>query len=168
MAAHACAAVLRSGEVCGAHKAADVHSRLSGNPEAHPFMDARGGARLNPQSVGRTTYLQSEAHKEAYGNAQGTGCMFEAAGAPGECSRDLTPHHVAPRSVTGSLEESDRYPVIVACAAHNGAVEGDALTRRWAETHSFVWHADGNLYPFRFNVRTYAAAKKQREAMEAR
>lgn len=155
MAANGCAYVLRSGQACGAHKAAPIHSRTSSEPERHPHLDARGAARLAPQSASRTAYVRSEAHQRAYEHVEGE-CIFFAGGAPLDCMGPITPGHIVPRSVAGSLEEADRYPVAPQCARHNRDVDADPELRQWAESHFFQWH-DGRFYRYRYNRALYEA-----------
>lgn len=158
MASRPCAARLASGVPCEAAKNAAIHLRTSGLPDAHPYLDARGAARLAPQSQGRTEYLRSESHQRAYGDAQaadgrGEGvCIAHLGGAPGECSRDRVPHHIAGRGAFGGQEASERrYPVVMVCSYFNGAVESDPATRQWAERSFF--ERDGQEWPFRMRQR---------------
>lgn len=158
MAARPCAARLGSGALCAESKNSPIHLRASGLPGAHPYMDARGAARLAPQSQGRTEYLRSESHQRAYGDAQaadgvGVGvCIAHLGGAPGECSRDRVPHHVLGRGAAGGLEAAERrYPVVMVCSYFNGAVESDPATRQWAERTTF--ERDGQEWPFRMRQR---------------
>lgn len=146
MAAHPCAARLANGVTCGAHKANPIHSRVNASKDAHPFLDARGAAKLSPQAAGRTEYLQSEAHQKAYEGAHGA-CVFEAAGAPTECRPGpITPHHTFPRGRAGSLERAERVaPVVPACAFHNTWVSQDPEGIAWGESHLVTvggrdWH----------------------------
>lgn len=135
MSSRPCAARLASGVPCEAAKNAAIHLRTSGLPDAHPYLDARGAARLAPQSEGRTEYLRSEQHQRAYGDAHGA-CVFEAAGAPTECRGPITPHHVFPRARAGSLERAERVaPTVPACAFHNTWVSQDAEGIAWGESH---------------------------------
>jgi hypothetical protein len=159
MAARPCAARLGSGELCEESKNSPIHLRASGIPGAHPYMDARGAARLAPQSQGRTEYLRSAAHQRAYGDAQaadgrGEGvCIAHLGGAPGECSRDRVPHHIRSRGSAGGLEAAERDGVVVmVCSLFNGDVESDPRTRRWAERNTF--ERDGREFPFRMSVTT--------------
>lgn len=137
---------------CGASRNSGVHLRTSSG--YHPYTDARGAARLAPQSSGRTEYLRSEAHQRVYGEARaadgaGVGlCLAHIGGAPGECSRDRVPHHIAGRGAFGGQKASERqYPVVMVCAYFNEAVEAVPEVRRWAERTTF--ERDGAEYPFR-------------------
>ena len=128
MAARPCA-------TCGASKNAAIHLRTT--PGSHPYLDARGAARLAPQSAGRTEYLKSAAHERAYAPLnERADCAFEAAGAPAQCYGPITPHHTFPAGRAGSHERAERVaPVVPACAFHNTWVSQDAEGIAWGETH---------------------------------
>lgn len=149
MAAHPCAAVLKNGVTCGAHRANPIHSRVNASKDAHPFLDARGAAKLANESTGRAAYVRSEAHQRAYEHVEGE-CIFFAGGAPTDCWGAITPGHVVPRSVTGDLAISDRYPVAPQCMGHNRDVDANVELRKWAQTHQFQWH-DGRFYFYRYD-----------------
>lgn len=154
MASHPCSAVLRStGLVCGLSRNAPIHLRTSGDTDAHPHLDSRGAARLSPQSASRTAYVRSEAHQRAYEHVEGE-CIFFAGGAPLDCFGPVTPGHIVPRSVAGSLEEADRWPVAPQCALHNREVDANPELREWSSTHTFMWH-DGKHYRYRYDRPTY-------------
>ena len=125
---------------CGGKKAHASHSRWS--PDFHAFQDA-SRAGLQSVSEARRAYQQSEAHKAAYASLEGV-CMAEAAGAPGACHGELTPHHTMPRSQAGGLERADEYPVVALCAWHNTWVQEGG--REWARTHTF--HRNGQDHFF--------------------
>ena len=100
---------------------------------------------MNQRSKKRRAYLASDAHKAAYGAAEGY-CVGHANGAPGRCWGDLTPHHTMKRSAAG-LEVAERdAPVVTLCAWLNGAIESDPAVRRWAIRTTFV--RAGVAYPF--------------------
>lgn len=156
MSAHPCSAVLGNGETCGAARSAPIHLRTT--PGGHPFLDARGAARLAPQSAGRTEYMQSEAHKRAYEHVDGE-CIFFAGGAPLDCYGGLSGHHVIPKSVSGSIQASERDGVVApACIGHNEAVESNPELREWAESNRFMWH-DGKHWYYRYNPVMYRALR---------
>ena len=141
---------------CGASKNAAIHLRTT--PGYHAYLDARGAAKLANESAGRRAYVQSEAHKAVYGAAraadgEGVGmCLAHVGGAPGECSRDRVPHHIAGRGAFGGQEASERqYPVVMVCSYFNEAVEAVPEVRRWAEVNRF--ERDGVEYPFRMRQR---------------
>lgn len=136
---------------CGASRNSGVHLRTSSG--YHAYTDARGAARLAPQSSGRTEYMRSAEHKAAYEHVEGE-CIFFAGGAPLECYGPITPGHVVSRTVAGSLQEADRWPVAPQCARHNTDVDADPELREWAETHFFQWH-DGKFYRYRYNRAAY-------------
>lgn len=136
---------------CGASKNAAIHLRTT--PGSHAYLDARGAAKLANESAGRRAYVQSEAHKRAYEHVEGE-CIFFAGGAPLECYGPITPGHIVSRTVAGSLEEADRWPVAPQCARHNTDVDANPELREWAETHTFRWH-DGREYRYRYDRATY-------------
>lgn len=139
--------------VCGGSKNSGIHSRF--HPEYHAHMDARGAAKLAQQSKGRTDYMASQQHKDAYAD-RGSACLMGLAGAPTPCSGGPTPHHILARSAAGGLERAEQYPVITLCSGHNTAVEQDPTVRKWAETHYF--ERGGIEYPFRLRLKPASAA----------
>ena len=62
----------------------------------------------------------------------------------------VTPGHIVPRSVAGSLEEADKWPVVPQCERHNTEVDSNVELRRWAISHRFRW-VDGAEYRYRYN-----------------
>jgi hypothetical protein len=125
-----CSFKLPTGGLCDAKKSAPIHLRIT--PNNHTYLDA-SKAGLKPVSDGRAAYVRSKAHTEAYEGASGSVCAFEAAGAPDSCHGDRSPHHLAPRSLVGGLEQADKYPVVQACTWHNGWAQEDG--REWSSTH---------------------------------
>ncbi len=105
-------------------------------------------------SEGRRNYAASEAHRSAYEHVEGE-CIFFAGGAPNHvCFGGVTPGHIVSRTVAGSLEEADRWPVAPECARANTDVDADPELRKWAEEHWFMWH-DGRLYRYRYDRPTF-------------
>ena len=117
---------------CGASKNHSSHLRAVAGARFHEYQDA-SRAGLKPVSEARQAYTRSEAHRTAYKGAAGSLCAFEAAGAPDGCHGAPSPHHLAPRSLVGGLEQADKYPVVQACTWHNGWAQ--EAGREWSSTH---------------------------------
>lgn len=146
---------------CGAKKSHSIHLKALGMVGNHPYLDA-SKAGLQPVSEGRANYVKSEAHQRAYEHVEGE-CIFFAGGAPLDCYGPITPGHIVPRSVAGSLEEADRWPVAPQCALHNREVDANPELRQWASEHRFRWH-DGVEYLFRYDRPTFEAELLASEA----
>jgi len=143
---------------CGAKRNALVHTRGD-----HAYVNG-SKAGLSPIGRAREAYLASDEHRIAYADARDADvsagkCLAHLAGAPGECSYDRVPHHIAGRGAFGGQEASERdYPVVMVCSLFNSEVESNPLTRRWAERNTFA--RSGVEYPFRMRV------KARRESVE--
>ncbi len=117
---------------CGKPRTSDMHSRH--NPDGHKFGDPRPTG-IQTISDGRLEYQKSEIHREAYKDVTPTAdCVFEAAGAPGECIKPITPHHLFPVGRAGSRERAERVaPVAPACRYHNDWASQEGI--EWAQNH---------------------------------
>lgn len=130
-------------------KTASIHGKVAIREGwGHLYTD-KSTPGLNAESEGRRNYRQSEEHIKAYEHVEGE-CIFFAGGAPLDCYGEVTPGHIVPRSVAGSLEEADRWPVAPQCSRHNTDVDANPLLREWAESHTFQWH-DGLFYFYRYS-----------------
>ena len=136
---------------CGEKRNHLIHTRGD-----HAYVN---GSKAGLSPIGRTreAYLASEAHIAAYADARAADmecgqCLAHLAGAPGQCSYDRVPHHIAGRGAFGGQEASERaYPVVMVCSRFNGEVESDPTTRRWSERNTF--ERQGVIYPFRMRTK---------------
>lgn len=134
-------------------KTASIHGKVAIREGwGHAYTDG-SPAGLQGVSAGRRAHLASEAHAKAYEHVAGE-CIFFAGGAPMDCYGPITPGHIVPRSVAGSLEEADRWPVAPQCALHNREVDANPELRTWASEHTFRWF-DGREYRYRYDRPTF-------------
>ena len=146
--------VAKSCTICGAARSASVHSRFFEGGHPWPTAKPKG---LGARSEGREAYLASDEHQSAYAEASSPDCAVEAAGAPGACLGGLTPHHVVSRSLAGSLEKADDYPIIMACTRHHEYLHEEG--RKWAEEHLWWDEKRRRYYPYLITAKTLRVYK---------